>query len=327
MGKRISELFAIATFIGVLLGSMTTVEAQVRKRQATQRPSGSYLPRATFPTYGGSSAAVPGYGSTPSPGVSPPAGAYGQTGGGTTSLPQYSGLNLNGAMSHARGMAEVYPPGEPSMNGALVRWDARRFPLKIWISEGKKLPDVPWDVIVNDRVPRVAGMLQNNPNALNDLPPAPGWSGHFNDLAASGFELWRDLEKEGVISFVFADDPRNADVLVFFTDRFQGADGPGGTSVHGQTYGQVFTTEQMAQKMNLRQPTVPVVMELKVDPNEQDFVANAAHEFGHALGIKAHSEYMDDLMYVNRNLARQPSASDKATLRWLYKQTPRLWYY
>ncbi|MEZ4544817.1 MAG: matrixin family metalloprotease [Cyanobacteriota/Melainabacteria group bacterium] len=50
----------------------------------------------------------------------------------------------------------------------------------------------------------------------------------------------------------------------------------------------------------------------------------AAHEFGHALGIKAHSPYREDLMYVDR-VVNDLSEGDKATLRLLYRaKTPYL---
>jgi hypothetical protein len=196
----------------------------------------------------------------------------------------------------------------------------------------------------------VMALLQTERTSLDMLPQAAGWLPEMNEWAATGFEMWKDMEREGVVSYGYVDNPNQADVLVFFTDRFAGAEGPGGTSVNGQTYGQVFTAQQIADKTRLGQRTVPVVMELKVPftakaaprlpdgsemqaaPNidetaQVNFTANAAHEFGHALGIKAHSPYMDDLMYVNRNLARQPSASDKATLRLLYRKLPQYWYF
>jgi predicted Zn-dependent protease len=207
---------------------------------------------------------------------------------------------------------------------ALVRWDKKRFPLKVWISEGKKLPEVPWEVITQDRVPRVSEMLKN-PQSLEALPTAPGWKPEMNDTAANGFEEWRQ-DKTPPVPFGFVPDPTDADILVFFTDRFAGSDGPGGTSVHGQTYGQLFTTEQYHQKLQMRQPKVPVIIELRVNEELEKFQADAAHEFGHALGIKAHSPFRQDLMYVNR-MVETPSPADLATLRALYTQTPKYWYY
>ena len=54
-------------------------------------------------------------------------------------------------------------------------------------------------------------------------------------MVANGFEEWREFENEGLFSFCFVDDPKDAQILVFFTDRFAGSEGPGGTSTHGMT--------------------------------------------------------------------------------------------
>ena len=53
----------------------------------------------------------------------------------------------------------------------------------------------------------------------------------------------------------------------------------------------------------------------------EKMIGSAAHEFGHALGIKAHSPYRDDLMYEN-NVVNRLSPADKSTIRYLYKTKP-----
>ncbi|HEY9789881.1 MAG TPA: matrixin family metalloprotease [Candidatus Obscuribacterales bacterium] len=320
----------MASWLSVTLLCNVQAQQAQRRRQQTQPPSGYYLPKATFPSYAGSAGVAPGSNNFPS------SGASGDTGYGGASpsysqgqmqqdLPKYNGLHLDGSMSRAQGSVAPYDAGEPRLGGALIRWDSRRFPLRIWISEGKKLPDVPWDAISQDRPRRVYDMLADA-RSLNALPAAPGWDWHMNEWTANGFEKWRPLEQQGVISYVFVDDPTKADVLVFFTEHFTGADGPGGTSVHGLTSGQAFTAEQVAQKTRLGDRPWPLVMELKVSPDERRLTGDAAHEFGHALGIKAHSEYNNDIMYANR-IVDDPSGSDFATLRNLYKQTPKYWHY
>jgi Matrixin len=336
--------------VGMLISGAAQVGAQVgtesqqpQKRRQTQAPTGNMLPKATFPSYAGSAGGVPGYGMQPSYGGAAQQGGSGigvhlsdyqnQSGigsapvsGANPALPAYAGVHLDGSVSRPAGAVSVYDPGEPTLNMATVRWDTRHFPLRVWISEGKKLPEVPWETITQDRVPRVVELLKDSGAGLNALPAAPGWTPELNDAAADGFERWRGMENEGVVRYGFVDDPNKADVLVFFTEHFMGGDGPGGTSVHGQTYGQVFTAQQLSDKIRLGQRSVPVVIELKIEDVSR-LSADAAHEFGHALGIKAHSPYYDDLMYVNRSTAERPTESDKATLRWLYKQTPKYWYY
>lgn len=302
MNKVCVALFSC--LLAILYSSLVTPEGQAQTRRRTQAPTYNSLPPAQFQSL------------MRQPGTIDP------------DLPVVNGLHLHEGLSrrpNTPGAAVPYEPGEPSLNGALVRWDTRKMPLKIWISEGKKLPEVPFEMLQQERVPRVQSML-SNPRSFDELPECPGWKPEMNDAVAEGFELWREFEKEGLISFGFVDSPMQADVLVFFTDRFVGAAGPGGTNVHALTMGQVFTPQQVQMKFQRGEPTVPVVMELCVNEETHKLQADAAHEFGHALGIKAHSPYREDLMYVNRAVT-QLSAADKATIRALYKTQPKYWYY
>ncbi len=168
--------------------------------------------------------------------------------------------------------------------------------------------------------------MLRKPKSFDELVQCPNWKPEMNDSVAGGFELWREFEKEGVISFGFVDSPSQADVVVFFTDTFPGAAGPGGTDVHALTMGHVFTLEQVNMKLQRGEPKVPIVMEIKINDDLSRLQADAAHEFGHALGIKAHSPYREDIMYENR-IVNDLSAADKATLRALYRAAPQYWYY
>jgi Matrixin len=264
--------------------------------------------------------------------------------GPTSPLPSVNGVHLSDDGQPRRpGDPQLYDPGEEDLKGALVRWNERCFPLKVWISDGRHLQDVSWETIKQDRVPRVMSMLQNDPRGFGQLPEVDGWRNEFAEAAADGFERWRDMEKLGVVRYGFVDYPEQADIMVFFTNQFVGADGPGGTTVRGQTYGMDFTPQQVTDKLKLGQKTVPVVIELRVpqvivrhDQNAADVPVDevalerlrgdAAHEFGHALGIKKHSEDFHDLMYVNR-MVPAPSEADKNTLKWLYSRVPNYWHY
>lgn len=285
-----------------LYSTALTQPSQAQQRKRTARPN-YVLPKAGFQSMTG---------------IQP----------GSSELPVVDGVHLQDGLSRRPDSASAFQPydaGEPSLNGALVRWDQSRFPLRIWISDGKKLPDLPFELVQQERVNQVAAMLRN-PKSFDELPECPSWTPQMNDMVAEGFELWRPMESEGVVKYGYVDNPRNADIVVFFTDNFIGAAGPGGTDVHGITMGHVFTPQQYSMKLNRGEPCVPVVMELKINENLSKLQADAAHEFGHALGIKAHSPYREDLMYVNR-VATQPSPADKATLRALYKTKPKYWYY
>jgi predicted Zn-dependent protease len=296
----------LSSLLTFLYSSAFTPTAEAQQRRRTQAPGnyGSALPRAQFQSL------------MRTPGTI------------DNDLPVVDGLHLKEGLSRGNqqgGPVQPYQPGEPKLNGALVRWDTRRMPLKIWISEGKKLPEVPFEILQEERVPRIQAMLRD-PRSFDALSEAPGWKPEMNESVANGFEIWRDKELEGLFSFGFVATPQEADVMVFFTDHFTGAAGPGGTDVHALTMGQVFTPQQVQMKLERGEPTVPVVMELVVNEDYGKMQADAAHEFGHALGIKAHSPYREDLMYVHRAVTHL-SAADKATIRALYKAQPKYWYY
>ncbi|MBY0359329.1 MAG: matrixin family metalloprotease [Candidatus Obscuribacterales bacterium] len=238
-------------------------------------------------------------------------------------LPQAAGLHLAPGLNRKAGApAEIYNPGEPSLGMKLVQWDRRRLPLKVWISMGKKLPEESFATLQASRPDEVYQMLVE-PKSIWELPDCPGWTQDMNVAVANGIEQWREFENEGLISFGFVDRPEDANVLVFFVDHFVDADSPGGISVHANTSAKVFDANVIRQALagGKMIPRYPVVIEMQVNPELYRLQADAAHEFGHALGIKAHSPYREDIMHENRQVDIL-SASDKATLRWLYRQRP-----
>jgi predicted Zn-dependent protease len=257
-----------------------------------------------------------------------PTGPSGSSFGGTTALPRVNGLHLmdgldqgplppqniqGGGNGNDNG---PYNPGEQAVNWQRVRWEAKKMPLMIWISPGLKLPDCPFSQIQGTRVDTVTNMLQS-PEPWS-LTQAPSWTPETNDQVAAGIEQWREFEKEGLFSFVFTDDPRNANIMVFFTDSFKESDSPGGIAVGGITSAQIYPIAQ-AQKMKIRQKPVIIELSTMVNGTPVKMQGATAHEFGHALGIKAHSQGMWDIMNVNR-VTNVLSPADKATIRYLYHQ-------
>ncbi|MBX3077267.1 matrixin family metalloprotease [Candidatus Obscuribacterales bacterium] len=231
------------------------------------------------------------------------------------------GVHLTSGMDRTpRNAREPYNPGEPTLNMALVRWQREKMPLRIWISPGLQLPQIPFEQLPSTRVETVFQMLQQE-NPFSDLSQADGWSESVNQSVAMGIEQWRQFENEGLLRFGFTSDPRTAHVLVFFTDQFQGAAGPGGTNVGALTCAQLFTPQQTQMEMYRQKP---VIMEFSTRVNHlpEKMQGSAAHEFGHALGIKAHSPYRDDIMYEN-NVVYNLSEGDKATIRLLYRAEPK----
>jgi len=243
------------------------------------------------------------------------------TPGSNDSLPAINGMHLTAGMD--RGPTDRttrYDPGEPSLNMAVVRWEPHQMPLLIWLSPGLMLPTCPFDEIQSTRVDYVASMLQQPGNPFAELKQAPGWTPEINDQVATGIEEWREFENEGLFRFAFTDDPHNANILIFFCGGFSGGSAPGGIAVGGITSAQVYTLEQ-AHSTDKRHKPVVIELSTLINGTPERMVGASAHEFGHALGIKAHSPYRDDIMYVDR-VVNQLSAGDKSTIRWLYHQAP-----
>lgn len=245
--------------------------------------------------------------------------------GSFTPLPRVNGVHLIDGLDQgplppqsiqggAAGDNGPYNPGEQAVNWERVRWEAKKMPLLIWISPGLKLPECPFSQIQSTRVDQVTNMLMSGaPLALNQ---APGWIPDTNDQVAAGIEQWREFEKEGLFSFAFTDDPHYAHILVFFTDNFKESDSPGGIAVGGITSAQIYPVAQ-AQKIKIRQKPVIIELSTAVNGSPQKMQGASAHEFGHALGIKAHSQGMWDIMNINR-VSNVLSPADKATIRYLY---------
>ncbi len=251
---------------------------------------------------------------------------------GTNALPRVNGVHLIDGLdqgplppqAHPSGGGndnDPYNPGEQAVNWERVRWEAKKMPLLIWISPGLKLPDCPFSQIQSTRVEQVTEMLQS-PTPLSTLIQATAWTPDTNDQVAAGIEQWREFEKEGLFSFAFTDDPRFAHILVFFADNFKESDSPGGIAVGGITSAQIYPIAQ-AQKIKIRQKPVIIELSTMVNGTPPKMQGASAHEFGHALGIKAHSQGMWDIMNVNR-VSNYLSPADKATIRYLYHK-PAQW--
>lgn len=243
-----------------------------------------------------------------------------QTSGSSMGMHLVPGLDRGNRAS----AGDWYDPGEPDLKMQWVRWEPRKMPLKVWISPGLELPSLNFQELKATRVDTVAQMCfgGNAPNPFASLSQTAGWTDEMGEAVASGIEMWKPLEQEGLFSFDFTGNPREANILVFFNQNFAGATEPGGISTGGYTCAQAIPYAKIAEALregkNPRTP--PVVMELSLGVNGtlEKLKAATAHEFGHALGIKAHSPYRDDIMHENR-VVEQLSQADKNTIRRLYK--------
>lgn len=231
------------------------------------------------------------------------------------------GVHLTPGLDRPKnGPVQRYNPGEPDLNMALVRWEGKKMPLLIWISPGLELPVCPASKLKETRVGMVTEMLQEAGDPFQGLKQAAGWTPQTNEDVAAGFEEWRQFQNEGLFHFAFTDNPRDANICVFFVDAFREGTEPGGVMVGGNTSAEVYPIAQ-AQTIKIRQKPVIIELSTLVNSTPEKMKGAAAHEFGHAMGIKAHSPYRDDIMYVDR-VVDYLSPHDKATIRWLYHQAP-----
>ena len=236
-------------------------------------------------------------------------------------MPGSYGVHLTPGLDRPKSApAQRYNPGEPDLNMAIVRWEGNKMPLLIWISPGFQLPDCPASKLKDTRVALVTEMLQQS-DPFAELKPAAGWTADTNDDVAAGIEQWRQFQGEGLFRFAFTDNPKDANICIFFVDAFREGSEPGGIMLGGNTSAEVYPVAQ-AHSIKIRQKPVVIELSTLVNNTPEKMTGAAAHEFGHALGIKAHSPYRDDIMYVDR-VVDHLSAADKMTIRWLYHQPPQ----
>lgn len=228
----------------------------------------------------------------------------------------------------------VYPEFK-SAHG-VIRWIPDQMPLHVWVSNGLAIdqildPQLGAPYVNVDNVNKwpdfIATVLQNG--QLQSLPQAEGFIPQHRQAAIEGISYWKRFEKEGLFSFEFTDDPMEADIHVFFVHHFVNKLGLGlfASDIRGYTSKNCFPYQAILQgkQANFR----PVVVLLRCTEKQgqsmpiEKMRAAAGHEMGHALGIDGHSKNPGDLMsmyYGNGVL----SASDIATIRYLYKSTPDL---
>ncbi|HIA54461.1 MAG TPA: matrixin family metalloprotease [Candidatus Melainabacteria bacterium] len=305
--RKLSNVFKLQKFLPAILAvtvlapcvSYEPADAQVVKRK---------LPKAGFQSL-----------------MRPGPGAAGVGYSGQQMAPGSSGVHLVPGLDRGNraSAGDWYDPGEPDLKMQWVRWEPRKMPLRVWISPGLELPSLPFQELKATRVNTVAQMCFGaDPNPFASLTQVNGWKDEMGEAVCAGIEMWKPFEQEGLFSFDFTGNPREANILVFFNDNFAGATEPGGISTGGYTCAQAIPFAKIAEALregkNPRTP--PVVMELSLGVNStlEKLKAATAHEFGHALGIKAHSPYRDDIMHENR-VVEQLSQADKNTIRRLYR--------
>jgi len=237
------------------------------------------------------------------------------------------------ARTPAAGTAGVYPqfrgPGNVS-----IRWLGEQMPLKIYVAPGTTLDSLidpalgaPYTSVDNrDHWPDLVASVVQNPDQLSSLAPAQGYALDQLQAAVQGINSWKNYGS-GLFSFVFTEDPTDADIYVFWTNHFVNKMGLGlfENDIRGYTAKRSFPLRAIQQgKLADFKPVVTLLRTTESSGNPMPFAkmkASAAHEFGHALGIEGHSANPNDLMsvYYGHGVI---SPNDAATIRYLYHTSP-----
>jgi hypothetical protein len=235
--------------------------------------------------------------------------------------------------------ASIYPQYRlPS--GQSAHWIAEQMPVRVWVSHGLSLDQIidpatgaPVTNTANTKGwPDAVINVMQDAEAANRLPIAEGFSEQEWQAAVAGFNSWKFLQKEGLVTYDFVDNPDDADVYVFWTNHFVNKMGLAlfENDIRGYTAKYLLPTSAVLQAIQrndlemVRRSRKPVVILLRTSESNGNPIdlgkmkASAAHEFGHALGIDGHSPFAGDLMsvYYGRGVV---SANDAATIRYLYR--------
>ena len=229
----------------------------------------------------------------------------------------------------------VYP--EFRSNYGVIRWLNEQMPLKVYVADGTTLDSIideqlgasSMNVDNRDHWPDVVADIAQNPERLQSMTPAQGYTPEQKQAAIAGINSWKAFEKEGIFSFVFTNDPTEADIYVFWTNHFINKLGMGlfAKDIRGYTAKRSFPLSAIVAKQPVQfRPVVTILRTVDSMENPMPYdkmKASAAHEFGHALGIEGHSTNPNDLMSVFYGHGAI-SPSDASTIRHLYRMTPDL---
>lgn len=198
-----------------------------------------------------------------------------------------------------------------------ARWHSSAMPLKIYISDGKQLPEKFYAKRLSCTEISEFARLSRNPRFVLDLPRARDYRSEMKNAVIHGLQEWSWAVRERLLNYSLVDDPTKADILVFWSPSLPG--------VTGLTY----------YPCAFNQPCFIQIALQSTDSNNIPRIA--AHEFGHAWGLE-HSSHHDDLMFgvpqdktgkppEGSSSATLPSRSDRATLRALYTIDPDIWFH
>lgn len=136
----------------------------------------------------------------------------------------------------------------------------------------------------------------------------PGWRTEMRQVVTFAMRAWQRATR-GQVAFVLTAQEAGADIIVHWQRHF--SDGILGVSPL-QTVGDTIVRSDMTLAVYYPDGQAPIPM--------ADLQAIAVHELGHAIGLRGHSPYPDDIMYFSKTRSQATlSARDVHTVGMLYK--------
>ena len=200
-------------------------------------------------------------------------------------------------------------------NGKLIRWKRSNKPLKVFISNGWMLPDLYGKgTLKGDKLALLERQLRSN-SYKRGMRACPGFIPEMRNYAIWGLGQWNWTKKEGVLNYKLVNDPRIADIYLFWCPKLPGKAG--------------FTSYRYPGSTAIIEIQTKISKSFQKPAARQIFMHVIAHEFGHAFGLQ-HSHNPGDLMapstekimiYTGRGIGKLPKGiteNDREALRVLY---------
>jgi predicted Zn-dependent protease len=158
--------------------------------------------------------------------------------------------------------------------GGLHRWPQNKFPLKVFIADGRMVP---------------------------------GYRPEFKQIMQQAFQDWQQ-NTHGLVSWQQVSDPRQADIVTLWTSDVtarQGGVEAGNTETMTAVDPYSHNGTIMAAKISIL--TALGGRSFPIDEMRK----TTLHEVGHSLGLEGHSQTRSDIMYAAVNPAQTPYLRDR----------------